>query len=443
MGALQQRHLRLWRRLRQPLVELDAASLHEQPLRESSSTQRDHHLTPIDVRTTADGDALLRWIRLDGTAPAGTSLGLQYRTAPDALLLNGMDWLPKIGNFSYNHPIGNHTVPEPSTTGTDRAVQEFLDLSPWLQIRIVMATTEGEAWTLPDMDKVSWGMEEMVFTHIDRTALQSYGQPLNLTTLIDVEEDWSQAVLVLDAGFGRVQRIVAEEQGGSWTLSSPEDGVRAIHAGSSHVHANQAGPLELTWNLQIEQGVVNLDQMQVHLELLADDGGLVFAAAPENPTWTWDNEVEVHLDAVTADGKGLMASASTVVAADNTLSVSLSTDFPGRNDAPANGSFQARMHLAVEGLAAGQLVPAVTWFNTSTAWVDLDFDAPDPLQWSCPRMPQARPTFALNSVQKQTSPWCSKRTARPLSSTRKRQPCLAAVRTRPPMPTSVPIETSS
>ena len=134
-------------------MELDAASLHEQPLRESSSTQRDHHLTPIDVRTTADGDALLRWIRLDGTAPAGTSLGLQYRTAPDALLLNGMDWLPMIGNFSYNHPIGNHTVPEPSTTGTDRAVQEFLDLSPWLQIRIVMATTEGEAWTLPDMDK--------------------------------------------------------------------------------------------------------------------------------------------------------------------------------------------------------------------------------------------------------------------------------------------------
>ena len=339
---------------------------------------------PIDVRTTADGDALLRWIRLDGTAPAGTSLGLQYRTAPDALLLNGMDWLPMIGNFSYNHPIGNHTVPEPSTTGTDRAVQEFLDLSPWLQIRIVMATTEGEAWTLPDMDKVSWGMEEMVFTHIDRTALQSYGQPLNLTTLIDVEEDWSQAVLVLDAGFGRVQRIVAEEQGGSWTLSSPEDGVRAIHAGSSHVHANQAGPLELTWNLQIEQGVVNLDQMQVHLELLADDGGLVFAAAPENPTWTWDNEVEVHLDAVTADGKDLMASASTVVAADNTLSVSLSTDFPGRNDAPANGSFQARMHLAVEGLAAGQLVPAVTWFNTSTAWVDLDFDAPDPLTMVLP-----------------------------------------------------------
>ena len=83
-----------------------------------------------------------------------------------------------------------------------------------------------------------------------------------------------------------------------------------------------------SWNLRIEQGVVNLDQMQVHLELLADDGGLVFAAAPENPTWTWDNEVEVHLDAVTADGKGLMASASTVVAADNTLSVSLSTDFP-------------------------------------------------------------------------------------------------------------------
>ena len=72
------------------------------------------------------------------------------------------------------------------------------------------------------------------------------------------------------------------------------------------------------------------------------------------------------------------------MAADNTLSISLSTDFPGRNDAPANGSFQARMHLAVEGLAAGQLVPAVTWFNTSTAWVDFDLDAPDPLTMVLP-----------------------------------------------------------
>ena len=92
-----------------------------------------------------------------------------------------------IGNFSYNHPIGNHTVPEPSTVGTERSVQEFLDLDPWLQCRVVMSTSEGEAWTLPDMDAVAWGMEETVFTDIERTELQSYGQPLNLTTLADVD----------------------------------------------------------------------------------------------------------------------------------------------------------------------------------------------------------------------------------------------------------------
>ena len=339
---------------------------------------------PIDLRTTNDGDALLRWIRLDGTAPSGTSLGLQYRTAPDALLLNGMDWLPMIGNFSYNHPIGNHTVPEPGTAGIERSVQEFLDLNPWLQCRVVMTTTEGDAWTLPDMDEVAWGMEETVFTHIERTQLQSYGQPLNLTTLIDVEDDWSQAVLVLDAGFGRVQRVVAEEQGGAWSLSSPVDGVRAIQTASSQIYANQSGPLKLTWNLHLDQGVVNLNQMQVHLELLADDGGLVFAAAPEDPVWTWDDAIDVHLDSIAADGKDLLASSSIVVGADNVLSVNLSTGFPSRNDGPANGSFQARMHLAVEGVTAGQLVPTVMWFNTSTAWVDLDMDAPDTLSMVLP-----------------------------------------------------------
>ena len=339
---------------------------------------------PIDLRTAVDGDALLRWVHLDGSAPSGTSLGLQYRTAPDALLLNGMDWLPMLGNFSYNHPIGNHTVPEPSTAGAERSVQEFLDLDPWLQCRIVMTTTEGETWTLPDMDAVSWGMEEVVFTHIERTRLQSYGQPLNLTTLIDVEEDWSQAVLVLDAGFGRVQRVVAEETGGTWTLSSHVNGARAIHIEASQMYANQEAPLELTWDLHLDQGVVNLEQIQVHLELLADDGGLVFAAAPEDPTWTWNDEVEVHLDTIVADGKDLRTSSSTVVAADNVLSVGLSTGFPGRGDAPANGSFQARMHLAVEGLAAGQLVPAAAWFNTSTAWVDLDMEDPDPLSMMLP-----------------------------------------------------------
>ena len=167
---------------------------------------------------------------------------------------------------------------------------------------------------------------------------------------------------------------------GTWSLTSPQDGVlRVVQTSNSHVHVIQNGPLELAWNLHLDQGVVNLDQMQVHLELRADDGTLVFAAAPENPTWTWDDDIDVHLEAITADGKDLMASSSTVVAADKVLTVGLSTDFPGRNDAPANGSFQARMHLAVEGLAAGQLVPTVTWFNTSTAWVDLDLDGPDPV----------------------------------------------------------------
>ena len=339
---------------------------------------------PIDLRTAADGDALLRWVRLDGSAPAGTSLGLQYRTAPDALLLNGIDWQPMIGNFSYNHPIGNHTVPEPSTAGNERSVQEFLDLDPWFQCRVVMSTTQGEAWTLPDMDAVSWGMEETVFTTVERTELQAYGQPLNLTTLMDVEEAWSQAVLVLDAGFGRTQQIVAEAHSGTWSLTSPQDGLRVVQTSNSHVHVIQNDPLELAWNLHLDQGVVNLDQMQVHLELRADDGTLVFAAAPENPTWTWDDDIDVHLEGITADGKDLMASSSTVVAADKVLTVDLSTDFPGRNDAPANGSFQARMHLAVEGLAAGQLVPTVTWFNTSTAWVDLDLDGPDALTMVLP-----------------------------------------------------------
>ena len=37
---------------------------------------------PIDVRTAADGDALLRWVRLDGSAPAGTSLGLPVQNGP-------------------------------------------------------------------------------------------------------------------------------------------------------------------------------------------------------------------------------------------------------------------------------------------------------------------------------------------------------------------------
>ncbi len=339
---------------------------------------------PIDLRSTTDGDALLKWIRLDGSAPSGTSLGLQYRTAPDALLLNGMDWLPMIGNFSYNHPIGNHTVPEPSTVGTERSVQEFLDLDPWLQCRVVMSTSEGEAWTLPDMDAVAWGMEETVFTDIERTELQSYGQPLNLTTLVDVDGAWSQAVLVLDAGFGRVQRIVAEEQGGAWTLTNAVNGVRVVQTSQSQVSAVQQDPVELAWSLHLDQGVVNLDHMQVHLELRAADGGLVFAAAPDDPMWTWDDAIDVHLDAITADGKDLMASSNVVVAGDKLLTVDLSTGFPGRNDAPDNGSFQARMHLAVEGLAAGQLVPAVTWFNTSTPWVDLDMDSPDPLTMMLP-----------------------------------------------------------
>ena len=339
---------------------------------------------PIDLRTTTDGDALLRWIRLDGNAPSGTSLGLQYKTAPDPLLLNGIEWQPMIGNFSYNHPIGNHTVPEPPTSGSERSVEEFLDLYPWMQCRVVLSTTEGEAWTLPDMDAVSWGMEETVFTAIEREALQAYGQPLNLSTLIDVEDDWAQAVLVLDAGFGRTQRIVAEEIGGTWTLNSTVNDLRVVNVANSHVQHSQHDPHELAWNLHLDQGVVGLQDMQVHVEIKASDGALVFAAAPQNPTWTWSDGIDVHLDAIAADGRDLLSSSSVVVAGNRTLSVDLSTDFPGRNDAPADGLFQARIHLAVEGVPAGQLVPTATWFNTSTAWTDLDMAHPAPVTMVLP-----------------------------------------------------------
>ena len=339
---------------------------------------------PIDLRSSTDGDALLRWIRLDGSTPPGTSLGLQYKTAPDPLLLNGIDWRPMIGNFSYNHPIGNHTIPEPSIAGSDRSVQEFLDLHPWLQCRVVLSTTEGDAWTLPDLDMVAWGMEEAGFTAMARTALQTYGQPLNVTTLVDVEDPWSTAELVLDAGFGRTQRVVAEEVAGMWTVTAPMDNLRVINTANSSVQMVQQDPMELQWNLHLDQGVVNLDHVSLHLEVRADDGSLVFAAAPEDPTLTWNEEIQVNLDAITADGRDLMASSSVVVAADRILTVDLSTGFPARNDAPADGAFQARMHLAVEDLAAGQFVPASTWFNTTTPWFDLSMAHPAPLAMLLP-----------------------------------------------------------
>ena len=339
---------------------------------------------PIDLRSAADGDAMFRWIRLDGNTPAGTALGLQYRTAPDALLLNGIDWQPMIGNFSYNHPIGNHSIPEPSVAGSERSVEEFLDLHPWMQCRVVLSTTKGEAWTLPDLNAVAWGMEETVFTALERTSLQSYGQPLNVTTLVDVNTEWNSAELVLDAGFGRTQRIVAEENGGTWTLTSPVDALRVVNTANSSVQLVQQTPPELAWNLHLDQGVVNLNQMDMHLEIKADDGSLVFAAAPDNPTLTWTDDIEVALDAITADGRDLMATSSVVVAADRVLTVDLSTSFPSRNDGPADGAFQARMHLSVEDLAAGQLVPASTWFNMSTAWTDLSLASPAPLTMVLP-----------------------------------------------------------
>ena len=94
-------------------------------------------------------------------------------------------------------------------------------------------------------------------------------------------------------------------------------------------------------------------------------------------------------------------------------------------------------------LAAGQLVPAVTWFNTSTAWVDLDFDAPDPLTMVLPTDASGTADLRVELRTEANVSLVFEEDGTPLSSTRKRQPCLAAVRTRPPMPTSVPIGTSS
>jgi len=348
----------------------------------------------FDLRTAADGQAFLRWVRLAGQEPSGTDLGLQYRTSTQSALLPGATWMPRTGGLGYTFAPGNHSIPLPSYAGAEPTLVELQDLHTWVQFRIEMVTSRGDTWTLPTLDEVAWGMDEAVFEQAPRTQWQAFGPDLDLTTRLDLTVPWTSMTLVLDAGFGRTQQIVASEVGGTWELSSQEDDLNMIDLERSGLTLEGQDPHVLSWSLALGQGAPSLTEATYHLEV-HNNSKRVFAAFPADGTVAWSDRVEVDLALVTADGRDLLAAGRPVVAANRTVELDLAVRHPVGTTVPTNGSLEARLHLAVEGRTAGSIVPTTSWFNVTGPWTTVDMAAASPLTMVLPSNASGPATLRL------------------------------------------------
>lgn len=348
----------------------------------------------FDLRTAADGQSILRWIRLAAQEPSGTDLGIQYRTSTDAALLPGAEWLPRTQGLLYTFGPGNHSIPSPSFAGSEPTLSELRGLHTWVQFRLELVTSRGDTWTLPTLDEVAWGMDEMVFSTVPRSQWQPFGPHVELETIHDLSMDWSSTSLVLDAGFGRVQRLLASEVAGAWSLSSPENDLNMVDVDRSSISVASTDPLRLAWNLSLGQGAMGLTEASYHLEV-HDGSELVFAAFPSSEVIEWSDRLEVDMEAVGADGRDLLAPGRPVVAANQSVEVNLDLTYPVGGNTPTFGLMEARLHLAVEGRSAGQFIPTTTWFNLSGPWIEVDLADPQHLTMVLPSNASGPATLRL------------------------------------------------
>jgi hypothetical protein len=337
----------------------------------------------FDLRTSADGQAFLRWVRLAGQEPSGTDLGLQYRTATQSALLPGATWYPRTGGLPYTFAPGNHSIPKPSFAGAEPTLLELRNLHTWVQFRVEMVTTRSETWTLPTLDDVAWGMDEAVFESAPRTQWQAFGPNLDITTRLDLTVPWTSATLVLDAGFGRTQAVRASEVGGAWQLDGLENDLNMIDLDRSSLSLDGEAPHVMTWNLALGQGAPSLSEATYRLEV-RNNSNLVFAAFPADETVLWSDRIEVDLASVTADGRDLLAPGQPVVASNSSVDIELDVRHPVGGSLPTSGHLEARLHLAVEGRSAGSLVPTTAWFNVSGPWTVVNLADPNPLSMVLP-----------------------------------------------------------
>ena len=327
--------------------------------------------SPVNIlSTTEHGSASLMWISLSGTEPAGTSLGLQYRISNSESGLASETWKPVDTTNPTNLAllgIGNHSLS--SIAASDNGLMEY---------RIQMFTDEVQNWTIPDLDSIKWGSEEAAFDLNHPAVIQPNAPQITFSTFHSAMEDQLTEPATFEFAMIKATSEGFFQPNAEWTtlrLKSDgsilnvddEDGLLKGYLPSILPAVN--GVKEVNWNL-------SFNDMDTDNILIRTSTEGVATSTYTHPTPVEiDRSVSVFIDEVSSNFSTQgdeVIQPNEVIIGGSTLTVSVDHGFTTTGLRPLSNNIKVRVNVDIAGETPGDVNQPVAWYNTSTAYVNLN-----------------------------------------------------------------------
>lgn len=328
----------------------------------TNPTSREGWLTSdvIQLSNTTEGSASMTWIDIQSTQPAGTTLGVQYRSASEASGVASAAWKPTVAPvYSYLQEGNNSMTESPLNHG-------------FVQYRARLGTTSVMTWDTPTLNKITIGADEASFVTALPSTMQPTSAPINITTHHHASS--AEGTYILGA---RAQTSAGNPHTPSeWTIMSWNTSTQTLQLSDSdglifngEINAT-LGPMTpsgqaITWSFSLASELPS-----EHLRFM------VQTEAERNVTYLHDTvvgldrDVEVNVLNVRSDSSSVGGDEvvdGEVLPGNAALTVTLQHRFSNSGLALMGGNIEARLHTDVltydRGVTGERL-----WLNESTNW---------------------------------------------------------------------------
>ena len=241
-----------------------------------------------------------------------------------------------------------------------------------------MYTDEVQNWTIPDLDSIKWGAEEAAFDLNHPAVIQPNAPQVTFSTFHSAMEDQLTEPATFEFAMIKATSEGFFQPNAEWTtlrLKSDgsilnvddEDGLLKGYLPSILPAVN--GVNEVNWNL-------SFNDMDTDNILIRTSTEGVATSTYTHPTPVEiDRSVSVFIDEVSSNFSTQGDEAiqpNEVIIGGSTLTVSVDHGFTTTGLRPLSNNIKVRVNVDIAGETPGDVNQPVAWYNTSTAYVNLN-----------------------------------------------------------------------
>ena len=315
-----------------------------------------------DLRSSLDGSASLIWLGFTTIEPAGTSIGVQYRTADSLQGISSSSWLPT------TVPINTFL-----TAGNTSLAATFEDAF-FLQYRVLYTTQRVMEWISPTLVEVNIGADSAGFVGQIPTSMQPTSTPITIATEHQATTQEGTYVLSLHPSneFGSLD-MNSDWLTMTWnttteTLSTSDPDGLVFNSQASAVVVPSINGETVNWTFSLA-GTVPTDYLRIKTSTHAERN--VTFLHPD--TITIDRAVSLDLLSITADRSSKGDSSveeGEVLPRNALLNLTIDHFFTNSGLRLLGGDLQARLHLDLETYNL-DVDERPIWSNLSSEWFNL------------------------------------------------------------------------